>query len=258
MANVKYKVNIAGVLKKLAEAQKISEEGIRELTIEYAKRAASKAIRTTPPNNMKNGGNGKRTLEEHIERDIGGDPLEADVRLKRGEDGKPVPYAYPRKKRGGVLLGVRGKKFKGVTTVSADAFLRSHTMLKMGRKSSVRVLKGAGLMSPGVAQAGDVRRALAERRRHVGRMAAGWLRGAQVAGLKKVPAWIARHASHYDGAASLTVQGGRVRFEMENCPQYPDRGQLARVAAYALNSAGRDMQKVIKGYLAKLKKELNK
>lgn len=258
MANVKYKVNIAGVLKKLAEAQKISEEGIRELTIEYAKRAASKAIRTTPPNNMKNGGNGKRTLEEHIERDIGGDPLEADVRLKRGEDGKPVPYAYPRKKRGGVLLGVRGKKFKDVATVSADAFLRSHTMLKMGRKSSVRVLKGGGLMSPGVAQAGDVRRALAERRRHVGRMAAGWLRGAQVAGLKKVPAWIARHASHYDGAASLTVQGGRVRFEMENCPQYPDRGQLARVAAYALNSAGRDMQKVIKGYLAKLKKELNK
>ena len=83
------------------------------------------------------------------------------------------------------------------------------------------------------------------------------LRGAQVAGLKKVPAWIARHASHYDGAASLTVQGGRVRFEMENCPEYPDRGQLSRVAAYALNSAGRDMRKVIKGYVAKLKKELN-
>ena len=144
-----------------------------------------------------------------------------------------------------------------MATVSADAFLRSHTLLKMGRKSSVRVLKGGGLMSPGVAQAGDVRRALAERRRHVGRMAAGWLRGAQVAGLKKVPAWIARHASHYDGAASLTVQGGRVRFEMENCPEYPDRGQLSRVAAYALNSAGRDMRKVIKGYVAKLKKELN-
>ena len=130
-------------------------------------------------------------------------------------------------------------------------------MLKMGRKSSVRVLKGGGLMSPGVAQAGDVRRALAERRRHVGRMAAGWLRGAQVSGLKKVPVWIARHASHYDGAASLTVQGGRVRFEMENCPEYPDRGQLSRVAAYALNSAARDMRKVIKGYVAKLKKELN-
>ena len=257
MAQVRYKVDISRVLKRLAEVKKVGADGIRELTLEYAKRAASKAIRTTPPNSLKNGGNGKRALEEHIARDIGGDPLETDVRMKRGEGGGPVPYAYPRKKRGGVLLGVRGKKFKGMATVSADAFLRSHTLLKMGRKSSVRVLKGGGLMSPGVAQAGDVRRALAERRRHVGRMAAGWLRGAQVAGLKKVPAWIARHASHYDGAASLTVQGGRVRFEMENCPEYPDRGQLSRVAAYALNSAGRDMRKVIKGYVAKLKKELN-
>ena len=222
MAQVRYKVDISRVLKRLAEVKKVGADGIRELTLEYAKRAASKAIRTTPPNSLKNGGNGKRALEEHIARDIGGDPLETDVRLKRGEDGRPVPYAYPRKKRGGVLLGVRGKKFKGMATVSADAFLRSHTLLKMGRKSSVRVLKGGGLMSPGVAQAGDVRRALAERRRHVG-----------------------------------TVQGGRVRFEMENCPEYPDRGQLSRVAAYALNSAGRDMRKVIKGYVAKLKKELN-
>lgn len=209
-----------------------------------------------PPNSLKNGGNGKRTLEEHIARDIGGDPLETDVRLKRGEDGRPVPYAYPRKKRGGVLLGVRGKKFKGMATVSADAFLRSHTLLKMGRKSSVRVLKGGGLMSPGVAQAGDVRRALAERRRHVGRMAAGWLRARRWPGEES--ARVDRAARlPYDGAASLTVQGGRVRFEMENCPQYPDRGQLSRVAAYALNSAGRDMRKVIKGYVAKLKKELN-
>ena len=134
MAQVRYKVDISRVLKRLAEVKKVGADGIRELTLEYAKRAASKAIRTTPPNSLKNGGNGKRALEEHIARDIGGDPLETDVRLKRGEDGRPVPYAYPRKKRGGVLLGVRGKKFKGMATVSADAFLRSHTLLKMGRK----------------------------------------------------------------------------------------------------------------------------
>lgn len=257
MANVKYKVDISRVLEKLEAAKRVGADDIRELTLEYAKRAASKAIRTTPPNSLKNGGNGKRALEEHIARDIGGDPLETDVRLKRGEDGRLVPYAYPRKKRDGVLLGVRGKKFKGIATVSADAFLRSHTLLKMGRKSSVRVLKGGGLMSPGVAQAGDVRRALAERKRHVGRMAAGWLRGAQVAGLKKVPAWIARHASYYDGAASLTVKGCRVRFEMENCPQYPDRGQMARLASYALDAAGKDMLIVMRKYMAKLRKELN-
>ena len=248
MANVKYKVDISRVLEKLEAAKRVGADGIRELTLEYAKRAASKAIRTTPPNSLKNGGNGKRALEEHIARDIGGDPLETDVRLKRGEDGRLVPYAYPRKKRDGVLLGVRGKKFKGIATVSADAFLRSHTLLKMGRKSSVRVLKGGGLMSPGVAQAGDVRRALAERKRHVGR---------QVAGLKKVPAWIARHASYYDGAASLTVKGCRVRFEMENCPQYPDRGQMARLASYALDAAGKDMLIVMRKYMAKLRKELN-
>lgn len=256
--NVRYKVDISRLLQNLDRVKKIGEDGVKELTMEFAKRAASKAIRTTPPNSIKNGGRGKRALEEHIERDIGGDPVEAEVRLKRGEDGKPVPYAYPRKKRGGVLLGVRGKKFRGVSTVSADAFLRSHTVLRLGKKSSVRVLKGGGLMSPGVAQVSDVRRALAERRRHVGRMAAGWLRGARLAGLKKVPAWIARHASVYDGTASLTVQGGRVRFEMYNDPAYPDRGQLARVAAYAVDSAGRDMRRVIKGYAAKLKKELNK
>ena len=133
MAQVRYKVDISRVLKRLAEVKKVGADGIRELTLEYAKRAASKAIRTTPPNSLKNGGNGKRALEEHIARDIGGDPLETDVRMKRGEDGRPVPYAYPRKKRGGVLLGVRGKKFKGMATVSADAFLRSHTLLKMGR-----------------------------------------------------------------------------------------------------------------------------
>lgn len=253
-----YKVDISRVLQNLERVKKVGADGIRELTMEYAKRAASKAIRTTPPNSLRNGGNGKRVLEEHIARDIGGDPLEADVRLKRGEDGKPMPYAYPRKTRGGVLLGVRGKKFKAVPTVAADAFLRAHTVLRMGRKSSVRVLKGGSLMSPGVAQVGDVRRALAERRRHVGRMAAGWLRGARLAGLKKVPAWIARHASVYDGAASLTVQGGRVRFEMFNSPAYPDRGQLNRVAGYALDAAGKDMRRVIKGYVAKLKKEVNK
>lgn len=255
---VKYKVDISGVLKKLAEAGKLGEEGIKELTLEYAKRAASKAIRTTPPNSVTNKGNGRRVLEKHIENDIGGDPVEAEVRLKRDNSGKLVPYSYPRKKRGGVLLGVRGKRMKGVATVGADAFLRSHTYLRLGKKSSVRVLKGGALMTPGVAQVGDVRRAMTERKRHVGRMAAGWLRGARLAGLKKIPAWIARHASHYDGAGSLTVQGGRVRFEMENCPQYPDRGQLARVAAYALASAGQDMRKVVKGYLAKLKKSLNK
>ena len=255
---VRYKVDISRLLRNLERVGKVGQEGVKELTLEFAKRAASKAIRTTPPNSMKNGGNGRRALEEHIARDIGGDPLEAEVRPKRGEDGKAVPYAYPRKKRGGVLLGVRGKRLKGVATVSADAFLRQHTMLKLGRKSSVRVLKGGGLMSPGVAQAGDVRRALAERKRHVGRMAAGWLRGARLAGLKKVPAWIARHASHYDGAASLTVQGGRVRFEMYNSPEHPDRGQLDRVAAYAMDAASRDMRKVIKGYLSRLKKELNK
>ena len=87
MAQVRYKVDISRVLKRLAEVKKVGADGIRELTLEYAKRAASKAIRTTPPNSLKNGGNGKRTLEEHIARDIGGDPLETDVRLKRGEDG---------------------------------------------------------------------------------------------------------------------------------------------------------------------------
>ena len=103
MANVKYKVDISRVLEKLEAAKRVGADGIRELTLEYAKRAASKAIRTTPPNSLKNGGNGKRALEEHIARDIGGDPLETDVRLKRGEDGRPVPYAYPRKKRGGLV-----------------------------------------------------------------------------------------------------------------------------------------------------------
>lgn len=255
---VRYKVDISRLLKNLERAGKVGQEGVRELTLEFAKRAASKAIRSTPPNSARNGGNGKRALEEHIARDIGGDPLEADVRLKRDESGRPVPYAYPRKRRGGVLLGVRGRRWKGVATVSADVFLKQHTVLRLGRKSSVRVLKGGGLMTPGVAQASDVRRAVAERKRHVGRMAAGWLRGARLAGLKKVPAWIARHAAVYDGAASLTVQGGRVRFEMFNSPAYPDRGQLDRVAAYAVDAAGRDMRRVVKGYLVKLKKELNK
>ena len=78
-----------------------------------------------------------------------------------------------------------------------------------------------------------------------------------MAGLKKVPAWIARHASYYDGAASLTVKGCRVRFEMENCPQYPDRGQMARLASYALDAAGKDMLIVMRKYMAKLRKELN-
>lgn len=59
MAQVRYKVDISRVLKRLAEVKKVGADGIRELTLEYAKRAASKAIRTTPPNSLKNGGNGK-------------------------------------------------------------------------------------------------------------------------------------------------------------------------------------------------------
>lgn len=255
---VRYKVNIGGLLKNLDRVKGVGKAGVEELTREFAKRAASKALRTTPPNSTGNSGNGRRALEKHIERDIGGEPLEADVRLKRDESGKPVPYAYPRKTRSGVLLGVRGKKARGIATVGADAFLRNHTVLRLGRKSSVRVLKGGSLATPGAAQVSDVRRAMAERKRHVGRMAAGWLRGARVAGLKKVPAWIARHSSNYDGAAFLTVCAGRVHFEMTNCPAYPDRGQLNRVAAYALDAAGRDMRRVVKGYLAKLKRNLNK
>ena len=66
MANVKYKVDISRVLEKLEAAKRVGADGIRELTLEYAKRAASKAIRTTPPNSLKNGGNGKRALEEHL------------------------------------------------------------------------------------------------------------------------------------------------------------------------------------------------
>nr|WP_270589180.1 hypothetical protein [Akkermansia muciniphila] len=135
MAQVRYKVDISRVLKRLAEVKKVGADGIRELTLEYAKRAASKAIRTTPPNSLKNGGNGKRALEEHIARDIGGDPLETDVRLKRGEDGRPVPYATPGRSAAGCCWGAR-EKFKGMATVSADAFLRSHTLLKMGRKAA--------------------------------------------------------------------------------------------------------------------------
>ena len=57
MAQVRYKVDISRVLKRLAEVKKVGADGIRELTLEYAKRAASKAIRTTPPNSLKNGGN---------------------------------------------------------------------------------------------------------------------------------------------------------------------------------------------------------
>lgn len=254
---VKCRMDISGLLRRLEGMGRLADQGIRELTLEYAKRAASKAIRTTPPNSMNNKGNGKRGLEAHIERDIAGDPVEAQVRIRRDDSGRPVPYAYPRKKRGGVLLGMKGKQAKAVVTVGAEAFLRTHTQLRMGRKSSVRVLKGGGLMLPGLAQVGDVRRAVAERNRHVGRMAAGWLRGARVAGLVKVPAWIARHESHYDGGASLTMQKGRVHFEMTNCPAHPDRGQLDRVGGYALESAGKDMRKVIRFYLAKLKKELN-
>ena len=54
MAQVRYKVDISRVLKRLAEVKKVGADGIRELTLEYAKRAASKAIRTTPPNSLKN------------------------------------------------------------------------------------------------------------------------------------------------------------------------------------------------------------
>jgi len=93
MAQVRYKVDISRVLKRLAEVKKVGADGIRELTLEYAKRAASKAIRTTPPNSLKNGGNGKRALEEHIARDIGGDPLEKDEKVEHGGGGRAGAYA---------------------------------------------------------------------------------------------------------------------------------------------------------------------
>ena len=80
MAQVRYKVDISRVLKRLAEVKKVGADGIRELTLEYAKRAASKAIRTTPPNSLKNGGNGKRALEEHIWRGSVGNGCEAEAR----------------------------------------------------------------------------------------------------------------------------------------------------------------------------------
>lgn len=61
--------------------------------------------------------------------------METDVRLKRGEDGRPVPYAYPRKKRGGVLLGVRGKSLRAWPPFPRMRFAEPYPA-EMGRKAA--------------------------------------------------------------------------------------------------------------------------
>ncbi len=151
-------------------------------------------------------------------------------------------------KKAPVMLPYRGKArgVFGLRLVGAAAFLRDHTEVKLGKGgkgSSVRVRRNG--LKAALARRSELRRAGRERMKHVGRLAAGWLAGVRVSGLKKVPKWIGRHEGYASGEASLKVERGKVVFKMRHgMRNVADGGVIERAAKGAAAAGERNMKQV--------------